>query len=156
MASVEVRGMDDLIKRFDKLIAEAPEMRREFHEKAGEVLKELVDSSIVSSGINDSHGTVRRWQVVRIGSKGGYAAVSAKSGAVGPNSAGAITNYLEHGHVTRTPSGRAKRYRKPRVRVAFVNGFHFYETAANRVKGETLNLAHDFVENAAKILEGEA
>ena len=144
--------MDELIKRFDKLIAEAPEMRRQFHEKAGEVLKELVDTSIESSGINDAHGTVRRWQVARVGSRGGYAAVSAEGGETGANSPGAITNYLEHGHVTRTPSGRAKRHRKSRVKVAFVNGFHFYETASNRVKSEMLSLAHDFVDDIAQTL----
>jgi len=152
--SVEIRGLDELNKRFDRLISAAPQLRREFHEQAAELLKDLVDEAINSSGLNDSHGKIKRWQVARIGSGGGYAAVSAEKGETGANSPGAITNYLENGHLIRSPSGSSKRYR-PRIKVAFVNGYHFYETAAARAEGEIINLAYDFADSLTGILEGK-
>lgn len=151
MSRTDIRVLDSLTDNFDKLISKSPELKREFYEQTAKMLKQTVDDAIVSSGINDSHGNVRRWQVVRVGSKGGYAAISAERGQGGRNSPGAITGYLERGHRIRPRTSATARY-KP-LKVSFVSGYHFYETAAAKVDAEVIKLANQFADKLAAILE---
>ena len=157
MQEVDTREMVDFGRTLSDLLGELPEMRRELHEKRAELAKKEGDAAISSSGLNDSGSDIQRWQVKHVGSGGGYAAVRAASekegGGTGPNSAGAITNYLENGHNIRSPSGRTG-YR-PRIRVAYVNGYHFYQTARSSLEAKAIRLAEQFVEKFAKKLEGE-
>lgn len=66
-----------------------------------------------------------------MGSGKGYVAVRPKAGVflTTPGgkqyAAGAVTNAIEVGHATRTPSGRSARYR-PRISVARVPGKYMY------------------------------
>lgn len=156
MQSIEKAGLNDLDHALSDLLDDFPEMRRELHEELGAIAKREVDAAVESSGINDSGGNIRRWQVVHIGSKGGYAAVRAAGakagGGTGSNSAGAVTNYLEHGHKIRPPQG-GKNYR-PRIHVAYVNGFHFYDTARTSVEAKAIQTAQRFTERLANRLEG--
>ena len=151
MQSVEARGLDELAKKFDALLAAMPEKRRSFHERAGEMLKAEVDRSVAASGLNDSHSKVRGWQQPAVGSMGGYAAIRAVKGETGPNSPGAITNYLENGHKTRavasvdTGKWKSKKFR--------VDGYHFYAQANAGIRGKALQLAEEFVNDLAKGLK---
>lgn len=156
MQEVDSRGIDGLDRAFTDLLREFPEMRRELHRELAAEAKKEVDAAISSSGLNDSRGNVRRWQVAHVGSGGGYAAVRAASekegGGTGPDSAGAVTNYLEGGHNIRPPSGAAG-YR-PRIRVVYVNGFHFYQTARSSFEAKAVRLAERFADKLAQRLEG--
>jgi hypothetical protein len=154
MQSINTRGLDELSQRFEKLLRESDDLRREFHEEAAQVLKREISRSIDSSGLQDGRGRIKGWQESRIGSRGGYAAISAEKGETGPNSPGAITNYLENGHRIRRPSGRAKRY-KPRNRVIYVNGFHFYAGAVRSVQAQLVGRAEELARKIGDTLEGK-
>lgn len=153
MQSVEIEGLNKLDKDLNAILRELPEMRRELHERIAEVIKAEVDTQIVQSGLNDRHGQIRQWQESRVGSGGGYAAVRAVAGLTGPNSPGAITNYLENGHRIRRPSGRNPKYR-PRIRKPYVDGYHFYRAARNTVESKAIAEAEKFVKEVTEKLEG--
>ena len=156
MQEIDIRGMDEFDRALSDLLEEFPEMRRELHEKLAAEAKKEVDAAISSSGLTDSHGNIRRWQVKHVGSGGGYAAVRAASekegGGTGPDSAGAITNYLESGHKIRPTSGQTRR--RGRARVAYVNGYHFYQTARSSFEAKAIRLAEQFSDKLADRLEG--
>lgn len=150
-------GLKELDGVLSGLLKDAPDLRRELHEKLGALAKQELDSAISGSGVRDAHRAVRRWQVVHIGSKGGYAAVrpagSSEGGGVGPESAGAVTTYLEDGHKIRTARARVKGYR-PRIRVAFVSGYHFYERASASFEAKAIREAERFTDMLRGRLEG--
>lgn len=156
MQSIDTSGIEAFDRTLAELLKEDPDERHELHEKLGAMAKLEVNRAIASSGVNDSHGNVRRFQVRRIGSKGGYAAVSAagsNDGAMtGSNSPGAITNYLESGHKIR-PHKSSKGYR-PRICIAYVNGFHFYQSAGTSVEAKAISMVEDFANRLADKLEG--
>ena len=107
------------------------ELRDQYLTEAEGKLKQFVDGAIQSSGVQDTHGKVRRWQ--KVYRSKGYAAVRAEASSTGANSPGAITNYLESGHRGRSPSGKAARY-QPRIRTGRARAFRFYKTADSQVK----------------------
>lgn len=136
---------------FDKILREFPEHRRELHERVGRAVQRELQQQIASSGINDSSGRVRRWQVVHVGSGGGYAAVRPEKGTTGADSSGAITNYLEGGHRSASPRG-GKNYR-PRLRVSYVSGYHFYAASAMRAESIAIGEAEAWADEIARELE---
>lgn len=152
MQTVDTKAVSAFDHALNDLLQEFPEMRRELHEQLGALAKQEVDAAIASSGLQDTGGHVRHWQEVHIGSGGGYAAVRPQGGQTGANSPGAITNYLENGHNIRPPTGKAG-YR-PRIRVAYVNGYHFYQTAGSAVEAKAIRLCEQFAANLAKRMEG--
>ena len=151
MQSVDLSALDALDKKLEQLLKNAPEKRRAFHEKAGQVLKQEVDRSVAASGLHDTHGRVKGWQQSDVGSGGGYAAIRAIKGQTGANSPGAITNYLENGHKTRAKSSvdtgvwKSKQF--------YVDGYHFYASARGGLEGKLIKLAEDFAEELAKELK---
>lgn len=154
MQSVDVKGLKELDRKFAEIVRKAPEGRRKFHEKMADVLKGDIDDAIMYSGINDSEGKIRRWQVARVGNRGGYAAISPTSeGPTGANSPGAITNYLESGHNIRTPGVRSENYR-PRLKIDRVSGYYFYETTSASIESRALECAEDWIDDMMKELEG--
>ena len=136
---------------FDKILQEFPERRRELHERVGRAVQRELQQQIASSGINDSSGRVRRWQVVHVGSGGGYAAVRPEKGTTGADSPGAITNYLEGGHRIASPRG-GKNYR-PRLRVSYVSGYHFYVNTSMRAESIAIGEAEAWADEIARELE---
>ena len=85
--------------------------------------------------VNDSHGPVMRWQNPRVGSGGGYAAVSpVKEDVQGSTlDSQGITNALEFGHGVRWPSGKAKRYTYRGTGRNYVPGRQFYSFAKSEI-----------------------
>ena len=136
---------------FDEILREFPERRRELHERVGRAVQRELQQQIASSGINDSSGRVRRWQVAHVGSGGGYAAVRPEKGQTGADSPGAITNYLEGGHRIASPRG-GKNYRPP-LRVSYVSGYHFYAAAAMRAESIAIGEAEAWADEIARELE---
>lgn len=153
MQSIDLGELKQLEEDLKALLEDIPEMRRGLHERIADNIKEEVDTQINNSGIKDSTGKVKDWQESHTGSAGGYAAVRATDSSVGGNSPGAITNYLEGGHAIRRPSGNNKKYR-PRIKKAYVDGFHFYKSAESTVESKVIAVAEEFVEEMTRRLEG--
>lgn len=153
MQSIDTRGLEELTKRLNVLLAEAPEAKRRLHEELAEMMKKEVDAQIDASGIQDTQGKIRAWQEEHVGSGGGYAAVRAAKGSTGDNSPGAITNYLESGHKIRRPSGKAKHY-KPKINTPYVEGRHFYQNAQKSIDAKAIQMVEQFVEDLASSIEG--
>lgn len=148
---VEIRGLDELNARLDRFLKQAPEKRREFHERMGDVMEREVRQNVRGS-LNDSRGRISGWQRKYVGSGGGYAAVRAEDSSSGPHSPGAITNYLESGHATRKPTGSAKRKRS-RSRTERVSGRHFYLNTRLSIHSEVEAEAIVFSNELAALLE---
>lgn len=130
MSGLTVNGLDEFTKNIDSLLRDKKKIHREFHERAGTTLERLVRNNIVASGVNDSHGHVRAWQIKHIGSGGGYAAVRPIASSTGNNSPGAITNYLEHGHGFR----KRLKTQKENQKVLTARAFGFYENSRGNAK----------------------
>jgi|GEM_PF-499392 len=180
MPSVEVQGFHELDQALNTILKEISGVRQELHDRLSKMLKEEVDRSIDQSGLNDSHNKIKNWQEERVGSKGGYAAIRPKKGPglVGPNSPGAITNYLEHGHKGRPSRKQAQelqgmkeaRRREVQRRTKggrfarkttvvldtrkWVPGYFFYADARKQVESKAIEIAEKFVDEFAKKLEG--
>lgn len=139
--------------RWRDTIDRVPGLKEEVLERVGARIQSEVHNAIEASGINDSRGRVKRWQNPHVGSGLGYVAVRADSVEVlagyrrksdGTQSeklnAGALTNFLTSGHRIRSPSGRAKRKYKSRVRVdpltrgTNVRGRGFYKKALDNAE----------------------
>ena len=114
--------------------------QRAIHERLGARMQTGVRGQI-RGRINDAHGHVAGWQERYIGSGGGYAAVRVADSSSGPNSPGAITNYLENGHARRRPGGNAKLY-QPRIKVVYISGRGFY----NAVRPSLARMLQDEVD----------
>ena len=146
---------------WEDLIEEFPDVKKEALRAAGEAALEEVRAQIDRRGIRDTHGRVKRWQGVRMGSKGGYVAVSAIDETVSVTASGTttakdITRYLDKGHGIRRPSGLSKRYvpRMPGGRT-YVPARQFYSWAkmnavkiATEAADKALEQFSDAVDNA--------
>ena len=152
MQSVDLSGLDKLDREFKHILEELPEARRGLHEEIGAAVLQNVRSEIDSSGLKDSHGNIKGWQESRVGSRGGYAAVSAVRGTGSggsDDSPGAITNYLEHGHKIRPAGSSKSRATKP-----YVDGYHFYKEANFEADVTALEAAEKYADKIAQLLEG--
>lgn len=136
-----------LDRSFEQILDEFPQQRRTLHERVGKAIQRELQSQITASGVNDPHGKVRRWQVLHVGSKGGYAAIRPDD-----SDSGAITGFLEQGHKIASPRG-GKGYR-PRIKVAYVNGYHFYSATSQRAESIAIAEAEDWADSLARKLEG--
>lgn len=153
MQSVDLSGLEEFDKALGDLLDELPEKRRELHEEIADIIKSEVNAQIAASGLHDSSGHIKDWQEPYVGSRGGYAAVRASDSSTGNDSPGAITNYLENGHRIRNPSGRGKHYR-PRIKKAYVDGYHFYQAARNAAESRAIEATENFVKEITGKLEG--
>ena len=153
---LDISKMDALAKRFEEAGKKYRVEKRAMFERAGELLKKRLDENI-NSKLGDDGGTIKSWQEERVGSGGGYAAISpikTPPGTKKGEAPGAITNYLEHGHKIRGPSGKAKRKRPRRINVLYVSGRYFYHDTAKQMETEAEKLANEFANEIAKELEG--
>lgn len=115
--------------RWQEIIRAMPELKRAAFEDLGPEILAEVREEIGGSG------KVQDWQEDQVGSRGGYVAVRPKArtwtDGSGRYAVGYVTNAINSGHDVRRPSGAGKRYR-PRKKMDFVPGKHFYEDAAQR------------------------
>ena len=141
----------DFFWRFwDEAIQRIPDLKRKALEAMGKAVLQEVREQIPRRGVNDQQGRVARWQEMRMGSKGGYAAVSpspdetvqvTRSGE--KTTSKAATRYLERGHGIRPPSGRAKRYvSRVESHRTYVPGRMFYSWAKQDAGKIALEEAH--------------
>lgn len=112
--------MDQFARYWDRLYRVFPDARRQAAEAMGEAVKKELSAQIQAADLGSgAKGTVRSWQQMRLGSKGGYAAVSPTKGTVMSKdprkggwkmrqhtyrgkavSARQVTKWLERGHGT--------------------------------------------------------
>ena len=154
MQSIDYKGLDELDRRFADVLKERPELRKQMHTEAAQALQTEVRDQISRTGIVERTGKLKGWQNNYVGTGGGYAAVRAiggnEGGGTGPNSAGAITNYLQSGHKVRPPTGDAKHPRKSRARQQYVKGYYFYTAARDHAQQVALEAANRYAERIAE------
>lgn len=112
--------MDKFARYWDRLYQAFPDARRQAAEAMGEAVRKDLNAQIQAADLLPSaKGTVRSWQQMRLGSRGGYAAVSPTKGTVMSRdprkggwkmrqhtyrgkavSARQVTKWLERGHGT--------------------------------------------------------
>jgi hypothetical protein len=151
MQSIDIRGLDKIDAALNNLLKKAPEMRRKLHEEIAYYAQKAV---VREAGMTTERhtGNLQRWQEKYVGSGGGYAAVRPIDTSTGDESPGAITNYVNSGHKIRSPWDGA---RPRRTKVAYVDGRHFYQSAARDMEDVLVPLAEEFVRDMAGILEGK-
>ena len=151
-----------LADNLDRLVAEFPARRKEFHERLAVRMKALRDGAIAGS-LTDAHGKSRGGQGPAIG-RGGYAAVRpVKAGTTGDHGSQPypITGYLDNGRTRHYPKpGRevttGKRHIKKdtylhRVeKSGWVEGAQFYAAARARINAVAVQLAEEFVEELSR------
>lgn len=109
MQSVEIRGLDEILKRFDHLPEAVRAARIQTLEVEGPKLLGVVRGYIGTGPrrSGDTHAHVADVQHVYMGSGKGYVAVRAKAKTlVNGYAAGYVTNSLENGHVFARSGGR--------------------------------------------------
>lgn len=153
MQSIEISELEKFNSDLDELLKQVPGARCELHEKIGQMAGGEVENEIAQSGFKGGGEKLRNWQEVHIGSRGGYAAVRPTNAKTGDNSPGAITNYNEGGHTIRNPTGKSKNYRS-KIKVPYVEGRHFYQSARRTAEKEAIEIAEDFADKLAEKLEG--
>ena len=103
---------------WEELLQAVPDARRQAVEEAGAAVQRELNAQIGAAELADgAKGTVRTWQELRVGSKGGYAALSPGKGTAQPRveetqhtwkgkpvSKKQVTRWLERGHGTRRPA----------------------------------------------------
>lgn len=163
MQSLNMNGLVELESRLGILLKRWPQMKAAALKEMGEAALDIVRFNASVSGMKHDGGPIPGWQEYYIGSRLGYVAVRARGstsgGGVGANSAGAITNYTENGHRIRRPSALKRdgyRYR-PRVKVAAVRGYHYYDMSEEMARNAALTGAERLCREMAKaLLEGGA
>lgn len=153
MQEVTVSGLSELGKTVDQLLEKMPDQRRKLHQKIGETVLKQVQEQI-SLSIHDSHGRVAGWQQAFVGSKGGYVAVRPAGGTSGADSPGAITNYLNSGHKIRRPKSLTGKHYRSRVKRPYVDGRHFYQSAAVQAEAAAIREVEAFADELAEMLGG--
>ena len=154
MQSVDISGLDKIDKALSDALKKAPEMRRKLHEELARNMHNAVVSNIGMT--TEQHtGDLQRWQKAYVGSGGGYAAVRPENTSTGANSPGAVTNYVNSGHKIRRAANGMRGRRKRRIRVAYVDGRYFYQSAARDMESALASLAEKFVRDIASIIEGK-
>lgn len=117
LARVERRKIDEFNRSWNDLYQAFPQARSEAVKAMGEAVRKDLDKQIEAADLETgAKKTVKSWQTLRLGSKGGYAAVTPtwadvisrkgkgkvwKGTRVG---VGQVTRWLERGHGVRKPS----------------------------------------------------
>ena len=169
-ATLDRRAVEKFCSYWEDLMKEFPETRAKAVEAMGQAVRRELDAQIGKADLEeDAKGTVRSWQELRLGSGGGYAALSAKKG----NPSGGkpktwrgkavsikqITKWLERGHGVREPDTKGdyawSEDRKARQRRAgynpatdrmFVKGRMFYSWTRLNAQEHALAAANEALE----------
>ncbi len=154
MQDVEIHGLNALCKSMEWILKETPKLQRDAHEFLGQKLLDVVQHNI-QTHLNERNGKISDWQSSHVGTRGGYAAVRADSSPSGPNGAGAVTNYLENGHVVRTNMLHSKRQRRSLRQLRnqssgnWVRGRQFYAASRNDAPRLLLAAANELADKIA-------
>ena len=153
--NIDASDIDRLIKKLEAAPDILRDARRRAMEEAAPKLKREVDTAI------GGKGKVRSWQEQRVGSGGGYAAVSPKSktwtkvnGRGKKYAVGYVTNAIEHGHRFPSPTGKNQRY-QPQIKSGRMNvpGKKFYQQADKKTQAIAMEAAEQVVAELIAHLE---
>ena len=173
--------LEALIDRMDASPAIIREAKRKAFEASGPRLVKALENAFLEVGLHKQTGKVLSWQELRMGDKGGYAAISPNSKAYvagnharaiysgkGKNrkkiyvnrndkrySAQRVTGSIEFGHKFPTPSG--KEGYKPRTKIAAMNvpEYPFYEEAQEMLPTIARETAEQVLQALISHLEGD-
>ena len=162
--SIEVHGgnsLTALAHQFDFLLDALPVVRRDLFTQIAGMMRTKVDASIGAT----VGGRVPGWQRGSVGSGGGYAKYRPNHFILVPKrtvSGGLITQFLEHGHVTRRALHLDRKGRraikstplKSGSGQSYVAGRYFYRAAKNPVIIESQEMALAYVDRIAAMLKG--
>ena len=97
---------------WEELLQAVPDARRQAVEEAGAAVQRELNAQIGAAELADgAKGTVRTWQELRVGSKGGYAALSPGKGTAQPRveAGGRKQPVVEPGGAGRSHAGLSRR-----------------------------------------------
>lgn len=116
-ARVDHKKLEQFNHYWDRMLDQFPEYRREAVEAAGQAVRRELSGQIQAAALGaGAKGTVDAWQALRLGSRGGYAAVTPSGGAAQTGDGRArtwrdkrvtkrqVTKWLEKGHGVRKPA----------------------------------------------------
>ncbi len=175
-ATLDRQAVQKFNSRFGRLMEVFPEARATAVKAMGQAVQQELNAQIGKADLEtDAKGTVSSWQELRLGSKGGYAALSAikaspyhagkkpKSWKGTPVTVKQVTKWLERGHGVRKPD-TTKDYawsqrRKNRIwrsgvnkytGLRYVKGRMFYSWTKLKAKDHALNAATEAMKNLTK------
>lgn len=123
-ATLDRQKLDRFARRWEDLYHAFPDARRQAAQAMGEAVQKDLNAQIQAADLeNGAKSTVRSWQDVRIGSRGGYAAVSPAGGVAKPRAGQKqhtwrgdpvtqkqVTRWLERGHGTPSTGRMTQNY----------------------------------------------
>lgn len=169
-ATLDRKAVEKFNSYWEDLVEDFPEARAVAVKAMGEAVKRDLDAQIGKADLEaDAKGTVRSWQELRLGSGGGYAALSAKKGYPSggkPKSWNGkavtvkqVTKWLERGHGAREadPTGdyfysKRRRNRKgkagynARTTRYYIKGRMFYSWTKMKALEHALDAANEVLE----------
>ena len=171
-ATLERQQMDAFARYWEDLFEEFPEARRQAVERMGETVQKDLNARIQISDLNHAaKGTVKSWQEVRLGSRGGYAAIAPKKGTASPRvgqkqhtwkdrpiTQKQVTRWLERGHGTPSTGKKVWSYNKrtktlhrvhERRGTGYVKGRLFYSWTRMKAWEHARDAANDLLESIA-------
>lgn len=172
MARMDRKKVETFNRYWDRMLSRFPEYRAEAVAAMGEAVKAELGAQIQEAELSGSaRGTVKSWQALRLGSGGGYAAVSPQSIPVPghrgkgksykgkPVTSRQVTKWLEKGHGARKPApgstARWARVGRSGINLAtgtrFVKGRQFYSFT----KRKALDLALGAADRCLSRIEDE-
>lgn len=151
---IDKKEIEEWARYWEPLFRVVPEARADAVKAWGEQMQKEVRRQVTSRGVQDSREHVRLWQEMRMGSRGGWVAVSPRSGKAGTAgdgrvhtwkgktvTASQVTRWLERGH------GNRQRHFGTRFNTAnaarYTRGHLFYSWAEMIAEREALKAADD-------------
>lgn len=166
-ATLDRKAVQKFHSYWEDLMEEFPEARATAVKAMGEAVKRDLDAQIGTADLEeDAKGTVQSWQEVRLGSRGGYAAVAPQKGII-PASAGRqhtwkgaavtkkqVTRFLERGHGVRKPApGSSRKWNRVGrsglntvTGLRYVKGRMFYSWTKMKALEHALDAANEALE----------
>lgn len=151
---LDKRAIGEWARYWEPLYKVVPEARAAAVKAWGERMQQEVEQQIVTQGVQDERNHVRSWQELRLGSRGGWAAISPRSGAAGASSDGRkhtwkekqvtasqVTRWLERGHGNR--KGHLGAHFHTAQSAGYTKGHLFYSWAEMIAEREALKAADD-------------
>ncbi len=164
-AALDRKAIEKFNSYWEDLMEEFPEARAKAVKAMGQAVKRDLDAQIGRADLEaDAKGTVRSWQELRLGSLGGYAALSAQKGkpSVGrPKSwrgqavtIKQVTKWLERGHGVRKPApGSSRKWNRVGrsglntvTGLRYVKGRMFYSWTKMKALEHALDAANEALE----------
>lgn len=165
---IDRRELERFNRKWEDLYEEFPAAKAAAVAVMGRAVKEDLDERILSQGVDDMFGHIRNAQQIRLGDKGGYAAVSPVADKMTDRfgrvktwrnkqvSTRQVTRWLERGRGARKPAAGSKRY-SPRMKKAgmssrgtvYVPGRMFYSWTRLRALSHALEAADKCLDDLA-------